>query len=176
MRVPAGPSDQEKEEHYLTHILFRSWCSFCTRGAAPDDPHHRRAPAAPPLKPIVMMDYTFVTDPPFEALTVLDVYDQELGMVLALVVDEKGPIDYAIRSVIEYLRHWGRNDIVLRVDGEPAIKALAEAIRLGRSESTVLEMKPRYSPESMGGSREHQQGGEEPAADLGVVPEGRGEG
>ena len=91
-----------------------------------------------------MMDYTFVTDPPFDTLTLLDVYDQELGTVLPLVVDEKGPIEYAIKSIVEYLRYWGRKAIVLRVDGEPAIKALAEAIQLQRAESTVLEMKPRY--------------------------------
>ena len=36
-------------------------------------------------------------------MTILNVCDQELGMVLPLVVDEKGPIEYAIRSVIEYL-------------------------------------------------------------------------
>ncbi|CAK0841766.1 unnamed protein product [Prorocentrum cordatum] len=152
VKVPIGPSDHEKEEHYLTHIPFRSWCSYCTRAAAPDDPHHRtRMPVTMPLKPIVMMDYTFVTDPPFDMMTILTVYDQELGMVLALVVDEKGPIEYAIRSVTEYLGYWGRKAIILRVDGEPAIKALAEAIRIGRADPTVLEMKPRYSPESMGG-------------------------
>ena len=39
---------------------------------------------------------------------------------------------------------------MLRVEGEPAIKALAEAIELGRAAPTTLEVKPRYSPESMG--------------------------
>ena len=29
VRVPHSPSQSEKEEHYLTHIPFRSWCSFC---------------------------------------------------------------------------------------------------------------------------------------------------
>ena len=50
-----------------------------------------------------MMDYTFVTDPPYETLTVLDAYDVELGLILPVVVDEKGPIQYAIQSVIEYI-------------------------------------------------------------------------
>ncbi len=90
-----------------------------------------------------MMNYTFIADPPLEMLTVLTVYDVELGMVLPAVVDEKGPIQYAIRSVIENLAYWGRKAIGLRVDGEPAFKALAEAIRIARAESTVIEVKPR---------------------------------
>ena len=97
-----------------------------------------------------MIDYTFVTDPPCETLTALDVYDVELGLILPVVVDDKGPIEYAIHSVIEYIGFWGRKDIVLRVDGEPAIKALAEAIQAARRDSTTLEIKPRYSPASMG--------------------------
>ena len=48
-----------------------------------------------------MMDCTFVVDPPYDMMTMLDVYDVELGMVLPLVVDDKGPIQYAVRSVTE---------------------------------------------------------------------------
>ena len=28
VKVPVGPTDKEKEEHYLTHVLFRAWCSY----------------------------------------------------------------------------------------------------------------------------------------------------
>ena len=42
VRVPDAPTAAEKEEHYLTHMPFRSWCSYCTRGAAPEDGHRRR--------------------------------------------------------------------------------------------------------------------------------------
>jgi len=98
------------------------------------------------------MDYTFVTDPPFDMLTILDVYDMELGMLLPLVADEKGPMEYVIKSVCESIAWWGRRGIVLRSDGDPAIKALAEAIKVFRKkDETVLELKPRYSAQSMGG-------------------------
>lgn len=150
VRVPDGPTCAEKEIHNLPHIPFRAWCSCCTRGAAADDPHNARSENMTPVKPVIMMDYTFVTDPPYEMLTFLVVYDIELGMVLPLVVDEKGPIECAIRSVVETLSYWGRKAIVLRVDAEPAIKALAEAVQLARSDATVMEVKPRYSPQSMG--------------------------
>ena len=57
VRVPDVPTAIEKEQHYLTHIPFRAWCSFCVRAAAPDDPHRglQRPDAA--QKPMVMMDH-----------------------------------------------------------------------------------------------------------------------
>ena len=82
----------------------------------------------------------------------LHTYATELGLVLLLVVDETGPVEYVIKSVCEHLALWGRREIIIRSDCEPAIKALAEAIRVFRNnDSTVLELKPRYSPQSMGG-------------------------
>ena len=41
VKVPDGPTASEKEMHYLPHIPFRSWCSYCTRGCAPENPHNR---------------------------------------------------------------------------------------------------------------------------------------
>ena len=66
VRVPAAPRDEEKEEHYLTHIPFRAWCSYCTRATAPDDPRRRLGGSVAPLKPIVSVDYTGVADPPVD--------------------------------------------------------------------------------------------------------------
>ncbi|CAK0835832.1 unnamed protein product [Prorocentrum cordatum] len=82
-----------------------------------------------PLKPIVMMEHTFVTDLPSDMVATLTVYHQELGMVLALVVGEKGPIQCALRKVIEYLGHWGRKATVSRVDGEPATEDRNEEVK-----------------------------------------------
>ncbi len=70
-------------------------------------------------------------------------YDCDLGMVLPLSVEEIGPIEYAIKSVVENVDYWGRKAIVLRVDGELAIKLLADAIRAHRHDPTILEVKPR---------------------------------
>ncbi|CAK0906981.1 unnamed protein product [Prorocentrum cordatum] len=144
-KVPIGFSDHEKEEHYLTCIPSRSRRCCCARAAAPGDPRRRaRAPAAVLLKPTVMMDYTFVTDPPSDMMTISNACDQELGMALPLV-HGKGPVEIAM-----HLGHWSRKVIILRVDGEPANKALTEAIRIGRADPSVLEMKPQHSPKPVG--------------------------
>ena len=54
---------------------------------------------------MIMMDYTFITDRTFGMLTILMVYDRDLGMVLPLSVEEKGPIEYAVKSVVENIEH-----------------------------------------------------------------------
>ena len=131
VRVPDGPDAAEKEAHYVGDVSLRAWCSYRTRAAAPDDPHHRYH-SEPSRKPIVHMDYTFVTDPSLDMLTVLNIYDVELGMMNPTVVGEEGPIQYSIRSACEHLTYWGRKAIILRVDGEPAIKALRPSALPGR--------------------------------------------
>lgn len=55
-RVPDAPTMAEKELHYLTHLPFRACRSYCTRGAAPDDPHHTVRSTEAPRLPIAMMD------------------------------------------------------------------------------------------------------------------------
>ena len=40
---PRLPSRQEVQEHELTHILYRSCCVHCVRGAGRSDAHRRRA-------------------------------------------------------------------------------------------------------------------------------------
>ena len=42
MPVPEGPSNQEREEHELAHIPFRSWCEHCVKGRARSRAHKRR--------------------------------------------------------------------------------------------------------------------------------------
>ena len=40
--------------------------------------------------------------------------------------------------------------MIFRIDGEPAIRALGFVIQHARSEETVIECRPKYSPPSMG--------------------------
>ena len=41
-KVPIKPSQEEVEEHMLTHLPFRSWCSHCVRGKAKGKPHKKK--------------------------------------------------------------------------------------------------------------------------------------
>ena len=66
-------------------------------------------------------------------------------MMAAISVEEKGHATYDVSVVVEHLRAWGRKKVVLRIDGESAIRALGMAIQYARSEETVIECRAKYS-------------------------------
>ena len=62
-----------------------------------------------------------------ELFTILDI-----GMMAAISVEEKGPATYVVSAMVGHLRAWGRKKVILRLDGEPAIRALGVAIQYAR--------------------------------------------
>ena len=63
---------------------------------------------------------------------------------------EKGPIDFVIHGIVEFLGEIGRKRIVIRSDSEPAVKALVQAVALHREDETVIEEVPVKSSQSVG--------------------------
>ena len=93
-----------------------------------------------------MADYCFVQDAPGEELfTILDVSRHDGGTHL----EEKG-LATNVSVGGGRTSTWGRKKVVLRIDGEPAIRALGVAIQYARSEKTVIECRPKHSSPSMG--------------------------
>ena len=41
MRDPGAPTQAEVDQHNITHLPFRPWCSSCVSGQARDKPHRR---------------------------------------------------------------------------------------------------------------------------------------
>ena len=71
-------------------------------------------------------------------------------MMAGISVEEKGLATYVVSAVVQHLRAWGRKKVALRIDGEPAIRALGVAIQYARGEENVIECRPKYSSPSMG--------------------------
>ena len=95
-----------------------------------------------------MADHCFMQDAPgIELFTILDMSDVAHEWQQSV---EKGPATYVVSAVLEHLRAWGRKKVIFRIDGEPAIRALGDAIQQARSEETVIECRPKYSSPSMG--------------------------
>ena len=65
----------------------------------------------------------------------------------AVSVEEKGPATYIVSGT---LASTGRKEVIFRIDGERAIRALGVAIQHARSEETVIECRPKCSSPSMG--------------------------
>jgi hypothetical protein len=59
-RVESRPSQEEVDEHNVSHIPFRSWCTCCVKGKAVNQGHMRRTSTSE--VPIVSIDYAFVNE------------------------------------------------------------------------------------------------------------------
>ena len=42
-RCPMEPTKQERLEHEVTHLPYRSWCAHCIRGKAKEDPRPHKS-------------------------------------------------------------------------------------------------------------------------------------
>ena len=56
-RVQNMSSQQEVDEHVLTHIPFISWCEFCVAGKDKSNPHGKQHDKEEQQVPLVSIDY-----------------------------------------------------------------------------------------------------------------------
>ena len=63
LRDPGLPSRKDREEHDVTHIPYRSWCSHCVRGSGRDAQSRTiKGEMAHSDVPRVHLDYCFFTE------------------------------------------------------------------------------------------------------------------
>ena len=146
MSSPAQPTQREIEEHCVLHWPYRDWCPDCVMGRGRDAPHRSKVCTAP----MVVMDYGFLsgrdraTDEG-EAAPILVARERLSGATLSMVVPQKGDgTGWVNRRVAQWVDDLGHPSIVMRTDGEAAIKALMGAVRLCREvgSQTILENSP----------------------------------
>ena len=86
LHVPKEPTAQERAEHELTHLPFRSWCKTCVMCKSRQD-HSKKVRLK---QPVLQCDYSFFNDPKVEgSVTILNVRDVMSGLALACVVPEQ---------------------------------------------------------------------------------------
>ena len=56
-RDPGDPTPGERENHNITHIPYRSWCSICVIGRGQEESHFRRKEGEESCKPCMSFDY-----------------------------------------------------------------------------------------------------------------------
>ncbi|CAE8585279.1 unnamed protein product, partial [Polarella glacialis] len=150
-----GPASlEERMRRNLVHLPFRSWCQVCIRARAREDPHGARQVGQETLEQpaLVQMDYTFM-----EKLKLLTAYLLDHGYGAATVVQSKGPELYAISWLLKLLDQLGLEDVMLHIDPEAALRAVAEKIRAMRQKKTLIQEAPVRSPQSIGGVSRYQR-------------------
>ena len=171
MTVPEGPSNQEREEHELTHIPYRSWCEHCVKGRARSRAHKRRDPEVKrdELRRMtrIYLDFYYngigeEEEEREEAEGVQDddegkegdspsivMYDSQYKLVASWVMQSKsvregGPNQWIPKILVKELEEWGYGNkrLILVSDGEAAIKALKDKMISLREVETIPEETP----------------------------------
>lgn len=146
---PTRPSSEAIEAHYRTHCPYRSWCPVCVAASGKDDPYpHEKGRAAEDGLPAVSMDYELME----EQLIVLVAKDENTGAILAYDCEAKGPSEvWVMKQLARDLEDWGRREIHLKTDGEPAMVAVQSEVAAISAPARMIPCNPSaYNPQSNG--------------------------
>ena len=103
---PKMPSRQEVEEHCLTHLPYRNWCSCCVQGKGKSAPHFKRPSRTDGLAE-VHFDYCFMSTEGHPLATILVAKERGTKMCMATMVPMKGgSIEFPARRVLSFLRKY----------------------------------------------------------------------
>ena len=91
MLDPKLPSQREVEEHNLTHLPYRNWCSHCVLGKGRAAPRYKRATMEDSL-PEIHFDYCFMSTVDQPLVTILMAKERGSKMCMATMVPMKGGV------------------------------------------------------------------------------------
>jgi hypothetical protein len=143
MRDPGAPTRDEVDRHNITHLPFRPWCPSCVTGQSKDKAHRKDVVEDKAIDEVVF-DYGFLgSEGVKETLPVQVMKDIRRGMIFAHAVPRKGLVDdHGVGEIILDLEKLGLKRILLKCDGENALKHIQEEVQRRRSEETILENSP----------------------------------
>ena len=129
-RVPPRGLQRKKPSVTMTRCSYPSWCAVCVAASAKEDPHPTKGKKDREIiLPAIDFDDDFLED----HFTGLIVRDAQSGAKLSYDCEVKGPgDDWVVKQLARDLEVWGRTDIFLKSDGEPATIALKQALTKAR--------------------------------------------
>ena len=93
--------------------------------------------------PEIVFDYCFLGSEGEDTVAIQVTRDRRTRMIFAHVVPKKGfSHEHGATELIKDIAKLGYNEIILKCDGEPALKTIQEEVRRQRSEKTILENSP----------------------------------
>ena len=142
LRDPGAPTPREIEEHNVCHIPYRSWCPSCVSGKARDKPH-RSVEQDEKILPEVVFDYCFMGVEGEETVAIQVARDRKSRMLFAHAVPRKGMThEHGAAAMVKDLAMLGHGKLILKCDGEPALRSVQEEVKSRREQATILENSP----------------------------------
>ena len=144
--TPYKPSQDEVDDHDLSHLPYRSWCKHCIRGRGKETSHFKQGEEDRTV-PEFHMDFCFpgYEESSTEYLTVLVARMRGTRMTMSTVVPSKHASDFITKRTVAFLRECGSDmaKITIKTDQEPAILAVAEDVIRLRAANGADETYPR---------------------------------
>ena len=141
-RDPGRPTKEEVAKHNITHMPFRAWCAACVGGKAKDRLHHS-VDGGNKEVPQVVFDYMMGGEGDSETAAIQVTKDRRSRMIFAHVVPRKGMIHaHGAAEMLKDMEKLGYHEVILKSDGEPALKAIQKEVRERREKPTMLENSP----------------------------------
>ena len=153
---PLKVSQEERAIHELTHTPYRAWCKYCVRARGRNSAHRTREEQKREVTvPRVVMDYFFMSQADEKASQnpMLVMVDETTGEKYARAVGFKGlgqdgEMSWLIRDLSDELKCWGHpggagGHIIIKADGEPAIRAVMDAVAKYHGGKVVPDAPPR---------------------------------
>ena len=117
---PEEPSQQEVENHGLTHEPFRAWCPLCVQYRAKQDPH-RPSTHESSGHSVLSMDFGFCSreEDKADKLTCLFVHDRATKMMAGIPTPQKGGkyLQYLTAEVVRFVVLTKHREIAIKLTG-----------------------------------------------------------
>ena len=155
IKVAQMPTQEEVEQHMVTHLPFRSWCVHCVKGKAKAQGHNRQGGIDHDGDvPVVSIDYMFMHGKQKEGeekgMPIVVWVVRKSKVIRSRVVPQKGRDSYAIRNLTHDVSQLGYKKVVLKSDGEPALIELKRRVKNESGVDIVLEESAAYESEANG--------------------------
>jgi hypothetical protein len=149
LATPQTPGPEAVKQHVLTHLPYQSWCRFCVEGRGRDDRHRRQTTLSEQqlTTPRIEVDFK-VLDDIGPALSRVD-SSTSFGTCVYLPQGKQSRDPYAARRFGSFLRMHPAPALILQVDSEPSLVAMA---RLACASVTTKQVELRTSVRASKGS------------------------
>ena len=154
IKAPQQPTEQERKEHNLTHLPYRSWCSICveSKGRANNHPQQKTSKL-----PVVQCDFAYIKGiHDKQVIPVLTAIDVETGMSMAIMVqDKQKQFTYLTQCLQTFLTECGRTQAILaptilQSDQEEYLVSLLKTTARTIGSNITVRQSPAYSSQSQG--------------------------
>ena len=122
------PSQEEIEQHELTHVPYQPWCTSCVMARGRQDrclvDERRKKDREIPT---ISMDFCYTGYG--QGSSGVPVHDSTTSCVHATPVDRKGSLPFFCGEVIRFISYLGYDEIILKNDQEPIMLKLQKMVQ-----------------------------------------------